>query len=75
MYKLKAFCAGILVLQEEVSEESLKSRLAEIKAMLLEGELTITFAQVTQIATELCVDVYEKSTDKWRHNLSAAYKK
>lgn len=76
MLFIKVYCAGILVLEQEVEEKALKSKLKKIKSDLSSGVYTITFGiGITQIASEVCVDVYEKETMKYRQDLSVAFKK
>ena len=76
MYTVKGYCAGILVFTEDVDEEKLKDFLNDKKLALKDGDLKITFgAGITQVATELCYDVYDKATGVWRKDLSRAFKK
>ena len=76
MYMAKGYCAGILVFAEEVDEGKLKDFLSDKKLLLKDGDLKITFgAGITQAATELCYDVYDKATGAWREDLSRAFKK
>mgnify|MGYP001584673679 CR=1 FL=1 len=76
MYEVRGYCAGILVFAEVVQRNELNDFLKDQKELLEGGKLTIRFGtDVTQTATELCVDVYDKETGAWRSDLSRAFKK
>ncbi len=76
MYEVRGYCAGILVFAENVPSKELKDFLKDQKELLESGKLTIRFGtDITQTATELCVDVYDKETGAWRNDLSHAFKK
>ncbi len=76
MYLIIGYCAGIVVFEDSVSEESrLKDSLAVIKENLKDGKYRITFALTNQVASEICVDVFEKSSRIYRPDLSKAFKK
>ena len=75
MYLIKGYCAGILIFSEEAQEKELPDFFSEKKRQWEKGNLMITFgAGETQVATELCIDVYDKATGRYRTDLCTAYK-
>lgn len=72
-YVVKGWCAGIVVFIKTVKIYELDDFLAGIKEELLAGDLKISYASnYTQIATEICCDVYENGI--WRRDLSVGFK-
>ena len=75
-YMVKAYCAGILIFEDTVPHEELNDFMSFTKERLKMSELKITFALAqVQIASEVCLDVYEQPTHKYRSDLSKAFKK
>ncbi len=75
MYKVKAYCAGIVLFNSEVKEEELFDFLELKKDELRRGELKIHFGlDISQIASEMCVDVYD-DTGRYCSDLSIAAKR
>lgn len=75
MYLIKGYCAGILIFSEGAQETELQDFLSEKKRMFENGDIMITFGVgETQIATELCIDVYDKATSHYKTDLCTAYK-
>lgn len=73
---VRTYYAGFPVFERTSSPEDLPSLLDSCKKGLSLGEFTITFgAGQQQTATELCIDVYEQSTRKYRSDLSTAFKR
>lgn len=76
MYIVKGYCAGILIIPEKkVEEADLSIFMSETKSQLLAGELKIHFASQVQVASEVCIDIYEEPERKYRHDLSKAFKR
>lgn len=75
LYEIRGYCAGFKLFVEEVPEEELKDRLETRQQEMLREELVIRFGNGTeQVATELCVDVYEKDTGHWLPKLGGGFK-
>ena len=75
MYRVKAYCAGIILFNAEVKEEELFDFLTLKKDELKRGELRIHFGlDISQIASEMCVDVYDE-IGTYRPDLSMAAKR
>lgn len=76
MYIAKCYCAGISIFDEKkVDEDGLTTFMKATKSQLLAGELKIKFAGEVQMASEVCIDVYEEAGRKYRHDLSKAFKR
>jgi hypothetical protein len=72
---VKAYCAGITIFEKSVPVDELEEFLATSKEEWKKGEFKISFASgQVQTATEMCLDVYEQGTSKYRFELSKAFK-
>jgi hypothetical protein len=60
----------------ETETNTLTETLAHIKQELKSGRLSISFGtKQHSVVTEVCVDVFEKSSGQYRHDLSVAFKR
>lgn len=75
MFTVKGYCAMIRLFHEDVYVGELDAFIQKKRALLESLELILSFGGgVRQPATELCYDVYDKTTGKWRDDLSRSFK-
>lgn len=78
MFTYTGWCAGIRVKGGDVpNETALRALLKTLKEELDDGSLTITCCNGScmQVASEICIDVYEVSPQQYRADLSTAFKR
>ncbi len=75
LFILKCFYAGMPVFSPDIETSDLRTTLDDIKEELRKGNLRISFgSNQSSLATEVCIDVYDAPTKKYRHDVSVAYK-
>ncbi len=76
LFLVKCYYAGMRIPSIETETSTLSETLAHIKQELKNGGLRVSFGtNQVSVVTEVCVDVFEKSSGHYRHDLSVAFKR
>ena len=75
MFIIRVYSAGMLIFQNKIQEEDLADFLSDTEEDLFAGNLKMAFGYGALCATELCVDIYDAATMKYRMDLAASIKR
>ena len=74
MYQIQGYWAGIRLFTEDVSKTEFQDFLEKLETHLKKRLIKAVSCGTEFVVTELCWDVYDKATGKWREELSRAFK-